>query len=207
MPTPSALRLALDLFCLPTQVRTLRDSPLPSDLLILLKIAAGEEEAIKQAVAASTQPPERIREAAAFFIEQILLFPGANSYRVLGATSDATTTELRRNMALLLRWLHPDVDRDNVRSIFTTRVTRAWNDLKTPDRQLAYDLSQSLVQAEKSLSRSKGKSRGSKGRSHRRPPNPQSEAKTPTQLLYGESPLTLLRRFWLSFLYRTALWR
>ena len=50
-----------------------------------------------------------VREASAFFIEQILLGPDADSYRVLGADRNAAAAELRRNMALLLRWLHPDM--------------------------------------------------------------------------------------------------
>ena len=57
-----------------------------------------------------------IREAAGFFVEQILLFPGADSYRVLGASPEATNRELRRNMSLLLRWLHPDLDPRGERS-------------------------------------------------------------------------------------------
>jgi hypothetical protein len=35
--------------------------------------------------------------------------------------------ELRRNMALLLRWLHPDLAE---RSIFIGRVAAAWNNFK-----------------------------------------------------------------------------
>jgi curved DNA-binding protein CbpA len=83
-----------------------------------------------------------VREAAEFFIVQILLAPDADSYRVLGATPDASAGDLRRNVALLLRWLHPDVDPKGERSMFATRVTRAWNDLKTPDRRAAYNRNQ-----------------------------------------------------------------
>ena len=58
---------------------------------------------------------------------------------VLGVKPDATTAELRRNMALLLRWLHPDLDRRGERSIFAARVTNAWNNLKTPERRDSYE--------------------------------------------------------------------
>ena len=51
-----------------------------------------------------------VRLAATFFIEQILFAPHADSYRVLGASPQASASELRRNVALLLRWLHPDLD-------------------------------------------------------------------------------------------------
>ena len=99
---------------------------------------------------------ETVREAAAFFIEQILLFPDADSYRVLGARPEATNGELRRNMALLLRWLHPDLDRQGERSVFAARVTRAWNDLKTQERRAAYDRLKRISLADKSLLRKKG---------------------------------------------------
>ena len=80
-----------------------------------------------------------MRQAATFFIEQILFAPESDSYRVLGASPQASASELRRNVALLLRWLHPDLDPRGERSIFIGRVTAAWNDLKTPERRAAYD--------------------------------------------------------------------
>ena len=58
--------------------------------------------------AGTNRSEHSLREAAAFYIEQILLHPDADHYRVLGAQPDASTAELRRNMALLIRWLHPD---------------------------------------------------------------------------------------------------
>ena len=91
------------------------------------------------AAAALGRPPEVVREAATFFIEQILLAPGGDSYRVLGCGPAATTSELRRNMALLMRWLHPDVTREGDRAVFAARIAAAWNTLKTPERRAAYD--------------------------------------------------------------------
>ena len=60
---------------------------------------------------------------------------------MLGAGPEATFGELRRNMALLLRWLHPDHDRRGERAVFAARVTRAWSDLKTQERREMYDRS------------------------------------------------------------------
>jgi DnaJ-class molecular chaperone len=86
-----------------------------------------------------------IRKAAAFFIEQILLHADADSYRVLGANPQSTSNELRRNMALLLKWLHPDLDRSAERSVLATRVTLAWDAVKTPERKAAYDNARSVA--------------------------------------------------------------
>ena len=129
---------------------------------MLLRLAAGEEDTIREAVRVSGRPIRRVRDAAGFFIEQVMLFPEADSYRVLGANPTAASFELRRNMALLLRWLHPDIDQKGERSIFAARVTKAWSDLKTPERRAAYDRELLKSQAD-SLHREKRRSRRSKG--------------------------------------------
>jgi hypothetical protein len=98
-----------------------------------------------------------VTEAASFFIEQAMLHPDADSYRVLGASSNATSSDLRRNMSLLLRWLHPDRSTSE-RSVFAHRVTRAWNDLKTDERRMAYDRKQASAFAQKPLTRKRGRS-------------------------------------------------
>jgi len=139
MGSRPAVKLAFDLLDFPSAVRATREAPLPQDVVTLLQIAAGDQEAASKAVRASGRPLRAVREAAGFYVEQILLFPEADSYRVLGGTPSASTADLRRNMALLLRWLHPDLDPHGERSIFTTRVTKAWSDLKTTERRAAYD--------------------------------------------------------------------
>jgi hypothetical protein len=135
----AALRIALDLVRVPWRVRLLKAERLPRGVPLLLRIAAGDGEAEAEAAGITDRPADAVREAATFFIEQILLCPEADSYRVLGASADADSGELRRNMALLTRWLHPDVDRHGERGVFVGRVTKAWNDLKTPERRAAYD--------------------------------------------------------------------
>lgn len=85
-----------------------------------------------------------MRDAACFYIEQTMLSRGSDSYRVLGSTHGAPQHELRRNMILLLKWLHPDSRRQSDRSVFAQRVLSAWSDLKTPARRAAYDAAQQL---------------------------------------------------------------
>jgi hypothetical protein len=148
MTDATALKLAIDLTLIPSRVRMLRASPLPEGVPLLLRIAASNQEAMREAVETTAKPPETVQAAAAFFIEQILLRPGADSYHILGARPDATAAQLRQNFALLLRWLHPDVSENAQRSIFVTRVTCAWNDLKTPERRVAYDKSRNSGEVE-----------------------------------------------------------
>ena len=88
---------------------------------------------------ASGEPMHVLKEAAVFYLTQILLHPGADSYRTLGVSPDAPQEELRRNMAWLLRWLHPDLDQENAFDQYSRRVIRAWENVKTPERRAMYD--------------------------------------------------------------------
>lgn len=139
MSDKMALKAAIDLVHVPSLVRLLRSEPLPDGVQTLLRIAAGQTDAERTAAVLMDRSPDVLREAATFFIEQILFAPNADSYRVLGANPQTSAGELRQNVALLLRWLHPDVDPHGERSVFVGRVTAAWNDLKTPERRAAYD--------------------------------------------------------------------
>jgi hypothetical protein len=135
----AALRLALDLLYVPWRVRLVRNQPLPEGVAVLLSVAAGDPASEAAAVEAVGRPREVVRQAATFFIEQILLSPDADCYRVLGANPAATNGELRHNMAFLMRWLHPDIASQGEQAIFAARIGTAWNSLKTPERRAAYD--------------------------------------------------------------------
>jgi hypothetical protein len=157
-----ALKIAVDLLHVPSQVRLVRSEPLPDGVLTLLRIAAADEEAAQTAAALMDRSVEVMGKAAMFFIEQILFAPDADSYRVLGTGPQATSSELRRNVALLMRWLHPDLDRRGERSVFTGRVTTAWNNVKTPERRAAYD--ELLARHAQTARKSNGKSKKSRRR-------------------------------------------
>jgi DnaJ domain len=164
MSSVPALRAAITLLHLPSQAALIRAGPLPGGVPILMRIVAGDAELTNQVSASEGHSREMVREAASFFVEQVLLHADADSYRVLGATREASHLELRRNMTLLLQWLHPDRDHHDPRSVFAQRVTRAWNDLKTPERRAAYDRARRLAVAEKSFLRTLRPKRNVTGR-------------------------------------------
>ncbi len=145
MEKPSALLAALAITHTPLKVRAQHNAPLPDGVVLLLKVASGDTNAISQAQALTERTAPVLRTAAGFFIEQILLSQDSDSYRILGLNSDASSNELRSHMALLMKWLHPDVAGMNAdegaidRTIFINRVTSAWENLKTADRRKAYD--------------------------------------------------------------------
>lgn len=140
-----ALHTALAMAQSPRLVHIVRASPrLPNGMTQLLEIAANETQAVELASARTGSPPAHLNEAAAFFLQQVLLEPAADSYRVLGASRNAQTAVLRRHMALLLKWAHPDRQcglggEGFDRSIYTARITQAWENLKTETRRSAYD--------------------------------------------------------------------
>lgn len=155
MPDRAALKIAIDLLHVPSRVRLVRSEALPDDVEFLLRIATGDEECERIAAGVTGRTPDVIRKAAMFFIEQVLFAPDADSYRVLGSNAQASSGDLRRNVALLLRMLHPDLDANGERSVFVGRVTTAWNNLKTPERRAAYDQQQLLLNRPKTASSSR----------------------------------------------------
>jgi hypothetical protein len=134
-----AIKTAVALLHVPASIKHVRSEPVPLDIEVILKIAAGDDEEAALAAQLLNRPLDVIRSAAVFYIEQVLLTPGADSYRVLGARLDTPTHQLRRNMALLISWLHPDRNPGSDRSSMTARVTGAWNDLSSDERRRSYD--------------------------------------------------------------------
>lgn len=199
MRGPAALRVAFDLMHVPSLVRHSRAAPLPEDVGLLLRIAAGDAAAESEAVELASRPLDEVRRAAAFFIEQILLAPESDSYRVLGASPEAATSELRQNMALLMRWLHPDSNGDGQHGLFVGRVTSAWDDVKTADRRLAYDRRLSELSASQPRRKARARSTRIKTRSGRnRMPAPQLFESRALDVYRG--PTGFLRRaLWVLF--------
>jgi hypothetical protein len=161
----AALRAALYLAAIPSSCTHLRKKPLPDGIGLLLRLVASDGEALQLCAGRTEKSPSELREAAAFYLEQIILAPEADSYRVLGAKRDAPAAELRRNLSLLCRWLHSDVCEDLSRSVLFLRVTQAWNDLKTPERRAAYDAALARSAASKMVN---GDGKGAKRSSEKR---------------------------------------
>lgn len=135
MNNADALRTAIEVFYLPSQIRTLRSLPLPKGTNFLLRLAAGDADAISEAQLYSDRPSCARRQAAIFFIEQILLASESDEYRILGLDRTASLRQLRAHMALLLKWLHPDLASDTHRSRMGRRVIEAWTKIKISEHR------------------------------------------------------------------------
>uniref|UniRef100_UPI0035AF47BD J domain-containing protein n=1 Tax=Arenimonas sp. TaxID=1872635 RepID=UPI0035AF47BD len=136
-----ALDLALACYRAPPRLAQAAQRPLPDDMLVLLRLAAGDEALARECADAAHESAGTVVEAAVFFIQQVLFAPGTDSYRALGVNPDAPDARIKEHYRWLVRWLHPDRNPDEWDAIYADRVNRAWQDLRHPDRRAAYDLS------------------------------------------------------------------
>jgi hypothetical protein len=158
MPAPGALYLALELARTPILAKAMRQQPLPPDTLTLIRIAAGSTDTCRLAAAMTGLGADVIREAAVFYLQQMLLAADADNYRILGVAPDARQEDLREHMRWMMKWLHPDRARSDWDSTFAERVLAAWQEVKTPERRLRYD--RSVGAAERGTLHRRGRTNG-----------------------------------------------
>lgn len=138
-PADPALLQALLLFRAPRSARPGPDERLPEGMLTLLRIVAGEEQAMAQAQEHAGESAQVLRESAGFYIQQVMFAQGSSSYRVLGVDPDVPDERIREHFRWLARWLHPDRNPDDWETVYSERVNRAWQHLRTTERRLQYD--------------------------------------------------------------------
>lgn len=139
MTSQGALQHALDLAASPGLARVMRRQPLPGDVLMIIQIAARNGDTLQSAASSTGRRPELVREAAVLYLQQVLFTRDADAYRVLGVAPGAPQELIGQHMRWLMKWLHPDRDRGDWESAFAERVSRAWDDLKSPAKRAEYD--------------------------------------------------------------------
>jgi hypothetical protein len=159
----SALQQAIAVAVSPGLVRTAVLRPLPRGMDMVLEVAAGDPATVARLALVTGRTPQFLSNAAGFFVEQVLFDLDNDSYRVLGCGRDASPQKLRQHMALLMRWLHPDVasaENNSGRTVFASRVLQAWEDVKSPERRLAYDATLLAKKSEQQSRKPRHKSKG-----------------------------------------------
>ena len=140
--TGGALEWALALLDAPGQRHALRQRPLPDGVDLVLSIASGgRSAALADAVAETGHDEATLREAARFYAREILFYPQADAYRMLGVPPDAPAEVIRGHHRLLQQWLHPDRQQSADDAVFAARINTAWNQLRTQPLRDAYDAS------------------------------------------------------------------
>ena len=125
-----ALESAIALRRAPRLVRVMRSTQLPEGLTFLLRILSGEQQALVEAQHVTRLDEEAIISIVEFYVLQVMLFRGASSRRVLGVGPDAERSQIRRHMAYLMNWLHPDREANTWRVAFARRVLDSWHQIE-----------------------------------------------------------------------------
>ncbi len=134
MARGEATQLALALHQQPARNADCRRFPLPDDVTEVLRLAAGQSEAISAATRATGASEQTLREAARFFVEQQLLAREFDDdyWRILGVPPGAPEDLIREHRRLLVGLVHPDRSED-WEAAYSDRVNRAWRALKSAE--------------------------------------------------------------------------
>ena len=134
-----ALEQALALHATPGRLPMLLNRRLPREIMSVIRIAAGDAEAMASAQTRTGANQRLVVDAAVLYIQQILFKDGADSYRLLGVDADADADTVKEHYRWLMRWLHPDRHPERWEAVYSERVNRAWNSLNSPQRRRDYD--------------------------------------------------------------------
>ncbi|PPD41660.1 MAG: hypothetical protein CTY15_13180 [Methylocystis sp.] len=134
MGNGGALLYALDLAKMPAMAARARAMPLPEDVLEVIRIASGDSEAIEAAVQRTRKDASFIKSACEYYLHQVLLFPDAGAYRILGISPGASRQEARAHLRWLMKWLHPDHGAASWQVASAQRVLAAWNEVSSKAR-------------------------------------------------------------------------
>lgn len=154
-----AVELALALHRVPSMRRALRERSVPHDVGELLTLVGGSPVALARTAALHGEEPATVLDAARFFVREVLLFPGADAYRVLGLDRSASDAAIKAHYRALQHWLHPDRRGNDAESTYATRINVAWSQLRSPDRRHAYDSAMAHGSASLPIGRGAGRVR------------------------------------------------
>lgn len=127
MSSRDALQLALEIFRSPVQVRSVQKSPLPKEVLQVIRIAAGDKLDENALAKSFGWKESEVRAAAVFFLQQILFEKNSSPARILGLSPDANLEDLKNHKRALLKWLHPDRNANKWENVLLQRVITASN--------------------------------------------------------------------------------
>jgi hypothetical protein len=121
-----ALEAALALSRAPNMVGLLRRQPLPTGITFLLRMLAGDANALNEASRLTGLDESEVTAVVELYVLRVMLFRGASPRRILGVEEGAERGQIRRHMGYLMGWLHPDKSGKTWRVAFSRRVLEAW---------------------------------------------------------------------------------
>ena len=104
----TAMAHAIEAFRTPSRHRNAGAGVFPSDMLLVIKAAAGDEATLLSAAGAHSVSAADVQEAAKHYLLRFLLHPEAKGIRLLGLNPGADADTINLHKRWLLKWLHPD---------------------------------------------------------------------------------------------------
>ena len=104
----SAVNDAINVYRQPSRLHGLWQHGLPDDVLLVIKIAAGDADTITSSAKSNNVEEVSLREAADFYLRQMFLHAGNSRHRLLGLELEAELGVVQIHRRWLLKWLHPD---------------------------------------------------------------------------------------------------
>jgi hypothetical protein len=120
-----ALSMAIDLYRSPGVAWTIRRSPLPSGVIFVIRLAAGCPESSSQAVESTGLESEDLSRIASLYLLVALFGQEVDPHRTLGVVPGVSLEEVNDHRKWLLKWLHPDRNRNQSLSGLSVRVLSA----------------------------------------------------------------------------------
>jgi hypothetical protein len=125
MAASTAMDLVIEARRSPRQLTKLsRGEPL-TEMLEVIRCAAGDEATISQVTARHDLPSHELQELARTFLQNMITLSDGKDHRVLGLSPQAEPALLREHKRWLLRWLHPDINHSKWESALFAKVSAA----------------------------------------------------------------------------------
>ena len=146
-----ALKMALAAYLQPSLLRIVGTQPIPNDAITVIRVAAGDDEVIKEYAKKHDTSSQTIKDACVLYLRTVIASAGQDHYRLLLLPAGADTTQIKSHSRWLLKWLHPDLNKSAWESALFLRVRDA---AKKLEKSINAELSQpNAEQNEKKLAK------------------------------------------------------
>jgi DnaJ domain len=133
--TMPAVVMALEAMRQPDIVRRQLRRPLPTDIIDLIKCAAGDRGTIERITVERSITEPVLVEASKFYLRHIVGSGGNDNYRTLALPETASKDDVREHRRWLLKWLHPDRNPSKWEATLFLKVETAANVLAASEPQ------------------------------------------------------------------------
>lgn len=99
--------------------------PYPHDMLTVIALAAGDEAILAGQAEQTREQAETLRAAACCFLELVLTRAGNSDHGVLALNPEAAPELIRAHKRALLKWLHPDRNKNAWQAGLSAKVSAA----------------------------------------------------------------------------------